>query len=248
MRSPSSSFSIVSILVLYLLQRVQGVLPLNQAGLGPVEELLSFNTAVSFVANTNWQNYAGESTMTHLTQAAGLAVQNFTSAAVGIAVAIALTRGLTRRTATTIGNFWVDLTRGVVYVLLPIAFVLALVLVWQGVTQTWAGPQTITTLEGVEQTIAVGPIASQESIKELGNNGGGFLNANSAHPFENPTGFTNWLQMVLILIIPFGLTATFGHYAKDRRQGWTIFAAMFLILVVGSGVAMNMRGRAATPC
>ena len=231
-------FSMVSILALYLLQRVQGVLPLDQADLGPVESFLGFNTAVSFVSNTNWQNYAGESTMTHLTQAAGLAVQNFTSAAVGMAVAIALTRGLVRRTSSTIGNFWVDLTRGIVYVLLPLAFAGALLLVWQGVTQTWAGPQTITTLEGAKQTIALGPIASQESIKELGNNGGGFLNANSAHPFENPTAFANWLQMLLILAIPFGLTAAFGRYAQDRRQGWAIFAAMFLILVVGAGVAM----------
>ncbi|MGZ9160363.1 MAG: potassium-transporting ATPase subunit KdpA [Candidatus Limnocylindrales bacterium] len=234
------AFSFVSVLVLYVLQRVQGALPLNQAGMGPVEELLSFHTAASFVTNTNWQNYAGESTMTHLTQAAGLAVQNFVSAATGIAVAIALTRGLVRRTAATIGNFWVDLTRATVYVLLPIAFVAALILVWQGVIQTWAGPGTITTLEGAQQTIALGPVASQESIKELGNNGGGFLNANSAHPFESPTGLTNWFEMLLILIIPFGLTSTFGRYAKDRRQGWTIFAAMFLVLVVGSGVAMGM--------
>ena len=234
------AFSIVSIVFLYLLQRLQGVLPLNQAGLGPVEEFLSFNTAVSFTSNTNWQNYAGESTMTHLTQAAGLAVQNFVSAAVGMAVAIALTRGLVRRTSATIGNFWVDLTRGVLYILVPIAFVAAVILVSQGVTQTLDGPQTITTLEGAQQTIALGPIASQESIKELGNNGGGFLNANSAHPFESPNGFTNWLEMLLILIIPFGLTATFGHFAGDRRQGWTIFGAMALILVIGAGVAMWM--------
>jgi K+-transporting ATPase ATPase A chain len=234
------AFSFVSILVLYLLQRVQGSLPLNQAGLGPVEELLSFNTATSFVTNTNWQNYAGESTMTHLTQAAGLAVQNFASAAVGMAVAVALVRGLVRRTADTIGNFWVDMTRATVYILLPIAFVAAIVLVSQGVVQTWSGPHTITTLEGVQQTIALGPLASQESIKELGNNGGGFFNANSAHPFESANGITNWIEMLLILIIPFGLTATFGHYAENKRQGWTIFAAMFLILVVGSGVAMHM--------
>jgi K+-transporting ATPase ATPase A chain len=234
------AFSVASITFLYLLQRIQGMLPLNQAGLGPVEEFLSFNTAVSFTSNTNFQNYAGESTMTHLTQAAGLTVQNFVSAAVGIAVAIALTRGLVRRTSATIGNFWVDLTRGVVYILVPIAFVAALVLVTQGVTQTWSGPATVTTLEGAQQTIALGPIASQESIKELGNNGGGFLNTNSAHPFENPTGFTNWLEMLLILIIPFGLTSTFGHFAGDRRQGWTIFGAMALILVVGAGVAMWM--------
>ena len=168
-----------------------------------------------------------------------LAVRNFTSAATGLAVAIALIRGLTRRSSKTIGNYWVDLTRGVLYILLPIAIVGALVLVWQGVPQTWNTPQTVTTLEGAQQTIAYGPIASQEWIKELGNNGGGFLNANSAHPFENPTPLTNWLEMFAILMLPFSLTYAFGRYAGSQRQGWTIFAAMATILLVGSVVAMN---------
>ncbi len=200
---------------------------------------LAFNTSVSFETNTNWQNYSGETGATYLTQAAVLAVRNFTSAATGLAIAIALFRGLTRRSSATIGNYWVDLTRGVLYILLPIALVGALVLVWQGVPQTWNTPQTITTLEGAQQTIAYGPIASQEFIKELGNNGGGFLNANSAHPLESPTPLTNWLEMFAILLLPFALTYTFGRYAGNQRQGWTIFVAMSAVLLVGSVVAMN---------
>ena len=227
-------FSLLSILALYLLQRAQASLPLNPTGVGAVPEDLALNTAVSFVANTNWQNYAGESTMAHLTQAAGLAVQNFVSAAVGLAIAIALVRGLTRRTSPTIGNFWTDIVRATLYVLLPIAFVAALVLVWQGVPQTFGGPATVTGLEGNAQTIYLGPIASQEAIKELGTNGGGIVNANSAHPFENPTAFTNLLEQVLILVIPFSLTATFGVLAGDRRQGWAVFAAMAVILAVAA--------------
>ena len=226
-------FSLLSILALYLLQRAQGVLPLNPTGVGAVPEDLALNTAVSFVANTNWQNYAGESTMAHLTQAAGLAVQNFVSAAVGLAIAISLVRGLTRRTSPTIGNFWTDIVRATLYVLLPIAFVAALVLVWQGVPQTFGGPATVTGLEN-SQTIYLGPIASQEAIKELGTNGGGIVNANSAHPFENPTALTNLLEQVLILVIPFSLTATFGVLAGDRRQGWAVFAAMAGILAVAA--------------
>ena len=232
------AFSLVSIVALYLLERFQGSLPLNQSGLGAVAPDLAFNTAVSFVTNTNWQNYAGETTMTHLTQMAGLTVQNFVSAAVGIAVAIALTRGLVRRTSPTIGNFWVDVTRSVLYILLPIALVAACLLVAQGVVQAFGGPVSVTTLQGAAQTIPLGPVASQEAIKELGTNGGGFFNANSAHPFENPTALTDWLEMLLILAIPFGLTHTFGRLADDRRQGWVLFATMALVLVVGSGVAM----------
>jgi len=227
-------FSVLSILALYVLQRAQGLIPLNPTGVGAVPEDLALNTAVSFVANTNWQNYGGEATMAHLTQAAGLAVQNFASAAVGLAVAIALVRGLTRRTSATIGNFWADIVRATLYVLLPIAFVAALVLVWQGVPQTFAGPATATGLEGTSQTIYLGPIASQEAIKVLGTNGGGIVNANSAHPFENPTAFTNLLQQVLILVIPFALTATFGVMAGDRRQGWAVFAAMAIVLLVAA--------------
>ncbi len=237
-------FSFVSIAFLYLLQRVQGALPLDQAGLGPVAPDLAFNTSVSFVTNTNWQNYAGESTMTHLTQMAGLAVQNFVSPAVGMCVAIALARGLIRRSASTIGSFWVDLTRSTLYILLPIAFVAALVLVSQGIVQTLSEPATATTIQGAQQTIALGPIASQEAIKELGNNGGGFLNANSAHPFENPNGFTNWFEMFLILVIPFGLTNTFGRMTGDERNGWVLFAAMMLVLVSGSLVTMGSEIRA----
>jgi K+-transporting ATPase ATPase A chain len=231
-------FSFASILLLYALQRLQAGLPINQAGLGEVAPDLSFNTAVSFVTNTNWQNYSGETTMTHLTQASGLAVQNFVSAAAGIAIAIALTRGLVRRTASTIGNFWVDLTRASVYVLLPIAMIGALFLVSQGVIQTWDGPQLISTLTGGEQTIAVGPIASQEVIKQLGTNGGGFFNANAAHPFSGPNGTSDWLHMLAILVVPLSLTYTFGRFAQDQRQGWTIFGAMFLVLALGAGVAM----------
>jgi K+-transporting ATPase ATPase A chain len=236
-------FSFVCIVVLYLIQRAQGVLPLNQAGLGPIEPDLSLNTAVSFVTNTNWQNYAGETTMTHLTQMTGLTVQNFVSAAVGISVAIALTRGLVRRMSPTIGSFWVDVTRATLYILLPIAFVAAIIFVSQGAIQTLSGPTTVTTLQGAQQTIPLGPIGSQEAIKELGNNGGGFFNANSAHPFENPNAFTDWFQMFLILVIPFGLTSTFGRMAGDRRQGWALFATMMIILVVGSGVAMWSEGQ-----
>jgi K+-transporting ATPase ATPase A chain len=236
-------FSFACVVVLYLIQRTQDMLPLNQAGLGPVAPDLALNTAVSFVTNTNWQAYSGETTMTHLTQMAGLTVQNFVSAAVGIAVAIALTRGLVRRTSATIGNFWVDVTRSVLFILVPIAFVAAIVLISQGAIQTMSGPVTVTTLQGAQQTIALGPIGSQEAIKELGNNGGGFFNANSAHPFESPNAFTDWFEMFLILIIPFALTSTFGRMAGDRRQGWVLFATMMFVLVVGSGVAMWSEGQ-----
>ena len=201
---------------------------------------LAFNTSVSFETNTNWQNYSGETGATYLTQAAVLAVRNFTSAATGLAVAIALIRGLTRHSTKTLGNYWVDLTRGVLYILLPISIIGALVLVWQGVPQTWNPSQTVTTLQGAQQTIAIGPIASQEWIKELGNNGGGFFNANSAHPFESPTGLTNWLEIFALLICSFSLTYTFGRYAGNQRQGWTIFGAMAAILLVGAVVTMHV--------
>ena len=177
----------VAIVALYAMLRLQDILPLNPAGNAAQTPDLAFNTSVSFETNTNWQNYSGETGATYLTQAAGLAVRNFTSAATGLAVAIALVRGLVRRNSKTLGNFWVDLTRGTIYVLLPIAFVFAIVLVWQGVPQTWNANTTVTTLQGAQQTIAIGPVASQEVIKEIGNNGGGFFNANSSHPFESPT-------------------------------------------------------------
>ena len=231
---------LVAIVAGYVVLRLQDVLPLNQGAIPAMSPDLALNTTVSFETNTNWQNYAGESGATYLSQSAVLAVRNFTSAATGLAVAIALFRGLTRRSAATIGNYWVDLTRGILYILLPISLVGALVLVWQGVPQTWAASQTVTTLQGAQQTIALGPIASQEWIKELGNNGGGFLNANSAHPFENPNGLTNWLQMFAILACPFALTFTFGRYAGNGRQGWTLFGAMAGILLVGALVAMRL--------
>ncbi len=230
-------FSLVGILVMYAMLRLQDVLPLNPNASAAFTPELAFNTSVSFETNTNWQNYSGEGA-SYLIQSAGLAVRNFTSAATGLAIAIALIRGLVRRNASTIGNFWVDLTRATLYILLPLSVVGAIVLVWQGVPQTFDGTATATTLQGAEQTIARGPFASQEMIKELGNNGGGLLNANSAHPFENPTGLTNWLEMFAILIIPFALTYTFGRMAGDQRQGWTIFAAMAGVLVVGAVVAM----------
>jgi K+-transporting ATPase ATPase A chain len=239
-------FSFVCILALYLQQRLQTYLPLNQtgaSGVGNVSPDLAYNTAVSFDTNTNWQNYLGETTMTYLTQMAGLAVRNFVSAATGIAVALALTRGLVRKSSTTIGNFWVDMTRSTLYILLPIAFVGALVLVSQGVIQTFASSISVHTLQGATQVIPLGPVASQEAIKELGTNGGGFFNANSAHPFENPTTFSNWFEMLLILIIPFGLTNTFGRMAGNAKQGLALLAVMVVVLSAGSLVAMASEER-----
>jgi K+-transporting ATPase ATPase A chain len=231
------AFSAVSVLALYLLQRVQGGLPVNPTDVPGVPEPLAFNTAVSFVTNTNWQNYAGETTMSHLTQMMGLAVQNFASAAVGIAVAVALIRGLVRRRSSTIGNFWVDLTRSTTRVLLPMSIIGALVLASQGVIQNLGGFVVAHTLDGVVQLIPGGPAASQEAIKELGTNGGGFLNANSGHPFGSPNGFTNLFELFLILLIPFALTYTFGKLAKDRRQGWAVFAALFLLWAASAVIA-----------
>jgi len=227
------AFSCVSVLGLFLLQRVQGALPLNPTHVGSVAPALAFNTAVSFVTNTNWQNYGGESTMSDLTQMVGLTVQNFVSAAVGIAVAIAVVRGITRRRSEAIGNFWADLTRATTRILLPLALVVALVLAGLGVVQTLSGPATAHTVAGATQEIFRGPVASQEAIKEVGTNGGGPLNANSAHPFENPTGLTNLVEMWALLAIPFALTFAFGRLVGDRRQGWAIFAAM-LALWAGS--------------
>lgn len=229
-------FNFLGMLVLYLLQRLQGWLPLNPQGFSAVSQDLAFNTAASFMTNTNWQAYSGESTMSYLTQMAGLTVQNFLSAATGIAVVVALIRGLARRTATTIGNFWVDLTRGTLWVLLPLALAWALVLVSQGVIQNLSPYLTVTTLEGGRQTLAMGPVASQEAIKLLGTNGGGFFGANSAHPFENPTPFTNLLEMLAIQIIPAAQVITFGEMAGDRRQGRTILAAMLILFVLALGV------------
>jgi potassium-transporting ATPase potassium-binding subunit len=239
-------FSFVCILALYLQQRLQTYLPLNQtgaSGVGNVNPDLAYNTAVSFDTNTNWQNYLGEQTMTYLSQMAGLAVRNFVSAATGIAVAIALVRGLVRKSMPTIGNFWVDLTRSTLYILLPIAFVAALFLVSQGVIQTFASSLTVHTLQGATQIIPLGPVASQEAIKQLGTNGGGFFNANSAHPFENPTGLTNWFAMLLVILIPFGLTNTFGRMAGNAKQGIALLAVMVVVLSAGSLVAMGSEER-----
>ncbi|WP_184333785.1 potassium-transporting ATPase subunit KdpA [Povalibacter uvarum] len=225
-------FSVVGTLFVYALQRLQAVLPLNPQAFGAVTPDSSFNTAVSFVTNTNWQGYAGESTMSHLTQMAGLAVQNFVSAATGIAVAAALIRGFARHTSTTIGNFWVDLTRVTLYVLLPLAAVMALVLVSQGVIQNFDAYKEVTAVaQGSTQTLPMGPVASQEAIKELGTNGGGFFNANSAHPYENPNTLTNFIQLFAILLIPIALTFTFGRMVGDARQGWAVLAGMAILFV-----------------
>ena len=226
-------FSVVSLLFTYLLQRVQQWLPLNPQGLGNVGPDLSFNTAASFTTNTNWQSYTPETTMSYLTEMIGLATHNFWSAATGIAVAIAFVRGFSRHSVKTLGSFWVDFTRAVLYVLIPLSVVGALLLVSQGAIQNFRPYEKMTTLEGAVQTIPQGPLASQEAIKMIGTNGGGYTNANSAHPYENPTPFSNFLEIVYIFIIPAGLTYTFGKMVKDTRQGWAIFAAMSILFFAG---------------
>ncbi|KAA1180246.1 potassium-transporting ATPase subunit KdpA [Rhizobium tropici] len=226
-------FSLAGFLVLYALQRLQGGLPYNPAGMTAVGPELSFNTATSFVTNTNWQNYGGESTMSYLVQMAGLTVQNFVSAATGIAIAIALIRAFARASGKAIGNFWVDLTRATLYVLLPICIVLTLAFVYLGVPQTLGPYVNATTLEGAQQTIAVGPVASQLAVKMLGTNGGGFFNANSAHPFENPDAISNLLQMLAIFAIGTSLTNVFGRMVGSQRQGWAILAAMGTLFIAG---------------
>ncbi|MEQ1948254.1 MAG: potassium-transporting ATPase subunit KdpA [Bryobacteraceae bacterium] len=233
------ALSLFSFAFTYAIQRLQAVLPLNPQGLGAgnVAPDLAFNTAVSFTTNTNWQAYSGESTLSYLVQMAALTVQNFVSAAAGIAIAIALVRGFARQQSKTIGSFWVDLTRAVVYILLPLSIVGSLFLASQGVIQNLKPYEKVTTVEGATQTIPQGPIASQEAIKMIGTNGGGFLNANSAHPYENPTPLTNFVQMLMIFIIPAGLTYTFGKMVGDTRQGWAIFAAMSILFLAGAFVA-----------
>jgi K+-transporting ATPase ATPase A chain len=235
-------FSLVSLLLTYLIQRIQGWLPLNPQGFGTAHAAagatvmtpdLAFNTAVSFTTNTNWQAYTPETTMSYLTQMAGLATHNFFSAAAGIAIAIALVRGFARHSSDKIGNFWVDITRAMVYVLLPLSVVIALLFVSQGVIQNFNPYTKAATLEGATQLIAQGPVASQEAIKMLGTNGGGFFNANSAHPFENPTPLSNFLQLLSIFAIPAGLTYTFGKMVKNTKQGWAIFAAMSTLFFAG---------------
>jgi len=233
------AFSLLSFLFTYALMRLQGLLPFNPQGFGAAQVTpdQGFNTAVSFMTNTNWQWYSGESTVSYLVQMAAFAVQNFVSAAVGMAVAVALIRGFARHETDKIGNFWVDLTRSTVYILLPIAFVAALVFVWQGAIQNFHPYTVAKTVEGATQTIAQGPVASQEAIKQLGTNGGGFFNANSAHPFESPNAFTNLLQIFLIFVLGAGLTYTFGHMVKDTRQGWALFWAMAIMFLIGVFVA-----------
>ena len=226
-------FNTALLLFTYAVLRLQGILPLNPLSYGGTSAHLAFNTAISFTTNTNWQSYAGESTLSNLSQMLGLAIHNFLSAATGIALAFALFRGFARRSAATIGNFWADVTRVTLYLLLPICIIYALFLIASGVPQTLAGSVDVTTLEGVKQTLALGPVASQEAIKMLGTNGGGFFNANSAHPFENPTALTNLVQMLSIFTIGFGLTWTFGKAVGNPRQGWAILATMLTIFLIG---------------
>src|SRR5579864_3109251 len=231
-------FSAISIGITYLIIRIQGSLPLNPQHMGQVKPALSFNTATSFVTNTNWQNYGGETTMSYFSQIGSLTVQQFVSPAVGIAVAIAMVRGFSRKNSATIGNFWVDVTRCILYILVPIAFVAGIIFVGEGAVQTLAGTASIhDVLNGVTQTIARGPIGFMESIKQLGTNGGGFLNANSATTFENPTGLTNWLSIYLLLSIPFALTYTFGKMVGSIRHGAALLAAM--VIIFGSWVAFT---------
>ncbi|GAA0917062.1 potassium-transporting ATPase subunit KdpA [Nonomuraea longicatena] len=242
------AFSLISVLVVYGMQRLQQTSWFGQ-NLGPVTDHIAWNTAISFVTNTNWQAYSGESTMTYAVQMAALAVQNFVSAAVGMAVAIALVRGFARRQSDTLGNFWVDLVRGTLRILVPIAFVGALVLVAGGLIQNFTGPQEITTLTGGTQTLTGGPVASQEAIKELGTNGGGFYNVNSAHPFENATSWTNWFEILLILIIPFSLPRTFGKMVGQVKQGYAIVAVMGLIAIASVTLTnvFELSGNATVP-
>ncbi len=240
-------FSVIPLLVTYAIERLQHVLPLNPQNLPPVSPDLAFGTASSFTSNTNWQAYGGESTMSYLTQMAGLAWHNFISVTSGIAVMLAIARGLTYRlepgAPKTIGNFWVDAIRSIPYFLLPISIVMALVLVWQGVIQNFSPYVELTTLEGAKQTLAMGPVASQIAIKQIGTNGGGFFNANSAHPFEGGTPLANFIEMVAILAIPAGQTYMYGRMARDQKQGWTLFAAMAFFFLVGVTTAYYFETR-----
>ncbi|WP_027998920.1 potassium-transporting ATPase subunit KdpA [Sinorhizobium arboris] len=230
------AFSLASFALLYAILRLQAWLPLNPQGFGNVPPDLAFNTAVSFVTNTNWQNYGGETTLSHFSQMMGLTVQNFVSAATGISIALAVTRSFARSAVPTIGNFWVDLTRSTLYVLLPLAVLVAVAFVAMGLPQTFRASVEATTLEGVKQTIALGPVASQEAIKQLGTNGGGFFNVNAAHPFENPTALSNYLNIFAMLSISAALLYTFGQLVGNRRQGWAFIAVTFTFLVIGAGV------------
>jgi K+-transporting ATPase ATPase A chain len=231
-------FNLAGLLLSYLIFRTQQWLPWNDQGFGPLSPDLAFNTAVSFTTNTNWQSYSGESTVSNFTQMVGLAVHNFTSAATGMAIAVALARGFARRTTASLGNFWADLVRGILYILLPLSIVFAVVGLWQGVPQTLAGTVQATTLEGATQTLTFGPMAGQEAIKQLGTNGGGFLNANSAHPFEGPTPLLSFLQTVQIFLIPSAIVLTFGIMVGDTRQGWAVWGAMATLFLLGLAVVL----------
>ena len=231
-------FNLIGILFVFLIQLVQAQLPLNPANLPNVSWHSALNTAISFVTNTNWQGYSGETTMSYLVQMIGLTVQNFVSAATGMAVVIALIRGLSRKTTDKLGNFWVDLTRSTLYILLPLSILFAVVLVSQGVVQNFSSYATVHTLQGAEQVLPMGPAASQIAIKQLGTNGGGFFNANSAHPFENPTPFSNFLEMLTIFLISGGLTYTYGKMVGSTRQGWTIFMVMMFLFLTGLGISL----------
>ncbi|MCX6286393.1 MAG: potassium-transporting ATPase subunit KdpA [Bacteroidetes bacterium] len=231
-------FSFIGFVFVYLIQVFQAHLPLNPANLPNVSWHSAFNTSVSFMTNTNWQGYAGETTLSYFVQMIGLTVQNFVSAAAGIAVLLALIRGIARKTTDKLGNFWVDLTRSTLYLLLPLSILFALVLVGQGVVQNFKHYETVQTLQGAQQVIPMGPAASQIAIKQLGTNGGGFFNANSAHPFENPTPFSNFLEMLAILLIPAALTFTYGKMVGSKRQGWTIFSAMLILLIAGLSISL----------
>ncbi len=232
-------FNLIGFLFLFLIQLVQAKLPLNPQHLPGVPWHLAFNTAVSFMTNTNWQSYAGETTLGYFVQMVGLTVQNFVSAATGIAVMLALIRGIARKTTDKIGNFWVDLTRSTLYVLLPLSILLAVALVSQGVIQNFKHYETVQTLQGASQVIPMGPAASQIAIKQLGTNGGGFFNSNSSHPFENPTPLSDFLEMLSILLIPAALTFTFGKMVGSQRQGWILFTVMMILLVAGLSISLS---------
>jgi len=231
-------FNLIGFVFVFLIQLFQAHLPLNPAHLPNVSWHLSFNTSVSFMTNTNWQSYAGETTLSYFVQMFGLTVQNFVSAATGIAVLLALIKGITRKTTDKLGNFWTDLTRSTLYVLLPLSILFAIVLVGQGVVQNFKTYETVHTLQGAQQVIPMGPAASQIAIKQLGTNGGGFFNSNSSHPFENPTPFSNFLEMLAILLIPAALTYTYGKMVGSIRQGWTVFTAMLILLVIGLSISL----------
>jgi K+-transporting ATPase ATPase A chain len=231
-------FNLVGFIFVFLIQLFQAYLPLNPAHLGNVSWHSAFNTAVSFVTNTNWQGYAGETTLSYFVQMIGLTVQNFVSAATGIAVLLAIIRGITRKTTDKLGNFWQDITRSILYVLLPLSILFAIVLVGQGVVQNFKTYETVQTLNGAQQVIPMGLAASQIAIKQLGTNGGGFFNANSSHPFENPTPLSNFLEMLLILLIPAALTYTYGKMVNSTRQGWTVFSVMLILLLAGLSISL----------